>query len=84
MGISSKRKDKLTMLINNEGVKSFIVLCVALNMALNAIVRVFAVKLMKIVEALLLLVVFGDGGVTHLLLLPQKTGYQLDIHDYGF
>lgn len=47
MEISPKRKDKLTVVLKSEGVKSFIVISVALNMASNAIVRVFAVKLME-------------------------------------
>lgn len=45
MEISPKRKDKLTVVLNNEGVKSFIVISVALKMALNAIVSVLCCEI---------------------------------------
>lgn len=45
MEISPKRKDKLTVVLNSAGVKSFIVMSVALKMALNAIVSVLCCEI---------------------------------------
>lgn len=79
MGISPKRKDKLTVVLNNEGVKSFIVISVALEMALNAIVSVLCCEIDENCRGDRLFVM----DVVAALLLP-KNGFQLNIHACGF